>query len=125
MHKNGIKILIVLTATFLMAGCSGGGGSSGGVITGAVSSVTPESGNTSEEVISTTEVLTENFNNEPLIEEPLYIAEVVPYTEELSTDVYTNTTETVVPSANPEPATLALLGIGTGLLAMRLFRKKI
>ena len=125
MHKNGIKTLIVLTATFLIAGCSGGGGSSGGVITGAVSSVPATPSNITEEPINTAEVLTENFNNGSLIEEPLYVSEAIPYTEELSTDVYTNTTNTAAPVPNPEPATLALLGIGIGLLAIRSFRKKI
>lgn len=124
MHKNGIKILVVLTVTFLMAGCNGGGGSSSGVNTGAVSSTTEVPTNISEESIIATEVFTEDFNNQPLIEEPLYIPEEPSNTEELSTEVYTDITETTAPAANPEPATLTLLGIGAGLLAMRSFRKK-
>jgi hypothetical protein len=96
MERRTIEVLAVSMLMLLLAGCRGSGGAS------AVETAD----------ISASSVSIPGDNSEVYIDG---YSDAAPFE---------NSTETTTTAPIPEPATLALLGIGTGLVVARKLRKK-
>ena len=96
MERRTIEVLAVSMLMLLIAGCRGSGG-------GSAVETTDISTSTVSIPSDNSEVYTNGYSN---------------------TEPFENSTETTTTAPIPEPTTLALLGIGTGLVVARKLRKK-